>query len=156
MAHPVAPLLRQRIRDAARAEKIDVVTRGTYVCIEGPQFSSYAESLTYKNADYDVIGMLEIIHSRAAEPRIGDRERRGFDERCIKSETGAHSQHRPGILGNVRLEQGKREESGHVSAGSGTAGLLEAARPLRSTARDQPSPAIDNRFESCQKTPRAR
>ena len=66
MAHPVAPLLRQRIRDAARAEKIDVVTRGTYVCIEGPQFSSYAEMLTYKNADYDVIGMTAMPEAKLA------------------------------------------------------------------------------------------
>ena len=66
MARPVAPLLRQRIRDAARAEKIDVVTRGTYVCIEGPQFSSYAESLTYKNADYDVIGMTAMPEAKLA------------------------------------------------------------------------------------------
>jgi 5'-methylthioadenosine phosphorylase len=66
VAHPVAPLLRQRIRDAARAEKIDVVTRGTYVCIEGPQFSSYAESLTYKNADYDVIGMTAMPEAKLA------------------------------------------------------------------------------------------
>ncbi len=66
MAHPVAPLLRQRIRDAARAEKIDVVTRGTYVCIEGPQFSSYAELLTYKNADYDVIGMTAMPEAKLA------------------------------------------------------------------------------------------
>jgi 5'-methylthioadenosine phosphorylase len=66
VAHPVAPLLRQRIRDAARAEKIDVVTRGTYDCIEGPQFSSYAESLTYKNADYDVIGMTAMPEAKLA------------------------------------------------------------------------------------------
>jgi 5'-methylthioadenosine phosphorylase len=66
MAHPVAPLLRERIRDAARAEKIDIVDRGTYVCIEGPQFSSYAESLTYKHADYDVIGMTAMPEAKLA------------------------------------------------------------------------------------------
>ena len=66
MAHPVAPLLRERIRDAARAEKIDIVNRGTYVCIEGPQFSSYAESLTYKQADYDVIGMTAMPEAKLA------------------------------------------------------------------------------------------
>ena len=66
MAHPVAPLLRERIRDAARAEKIDFVNRGTYVCIEGPQFSSYAESLTYKAADYDVIGMTAMPEAKLA------------------------------------------------------------------------------------------
>jgi 5'-methylthioadenosine phosphorylase len=66
IAHPVAPLLRERIRDAARAEKIDIVDRGTYVCIEGPQFSSYAESLTYKHADYDVIGMTAMPEAKLA------------------------------------------------------------------------------------------
>jgi 5'-methylthioadenosine phosphorylase len=66
MAHPVAPLLRERIRDAARAEKIDVIPRGTYVCIEGPQFSSYAESLTYRAAGYDVIGMTAMPEAKLA------------------------------------------------------------------------------------------
>jgi 5'-methylthioadenosine phosphorylase len=58
--------LRERIRDAARVEKIDVVNRGTYVCIEGPQFSSYAESLTYKAAGYDVIGMTAMPEAKLA------------------------------------------------------------------------------------------
>jgi 5'-methylthioadenosine phosphorylase len=66
MAHPIAPLLRERIRDAARTEKIDVVNRGTYVCIEGSQFSSYAESLNYKAADYDVIGMTAMPEAKLA------------------------------------------------------------------------------------------
>jgi 5'-methylthioadenosine phosphorylase len=66
MAHPVAPLLRERIRDAARAEKLAVIDRGTYVCIEGPQFSSYAESLTYKAAGYDVIGMTAMPEAKLA------------------------------------------------------------------------------------------
>jgi 5'-methylthioadenosine phosphorylase len=66
MAHPIAPLLLERIRDAACAEKIDFVDRGTYVCIEGPQFSSYAESLTYKHADYNVIGMTAMPEAKLA------------------------------------------------------------------------------------------
>src|SRR5437763_8278894 len=57
MAHPVAPLLQHRIADAAKAEKIAFVKGGTYVCIEGPQFSSLAESLAYKANGCDVIGM---------------------------------------------------------------------------------------------------
>src|SRR6187431_894911 len=47
MAHPVAPLLRKRLGDAALAENIPANWGGTYVCIEGPQFSTYAESMTY-------------------------------------------------------------------------------------------------------------
>src|SRR3954447_21503587 len=66
MAHPIAPLLRERIRDAARAEKIAVFLRGTYVCIEGPQFSSHAESLTYKAAGHDVIGMTAMPEAKLA------------------------------------------------------------------------------------------
>src|SRR3954462_9318119 len=48
MAHPVSPLLRQRIGEAADAEGIKVMRGGTYVCMEGPQFSTFAESMTYK------------------------------------------------------------------------------------------------------------
>ena len=46
LAHPVAPLLQERIWAAAKAEEIVVVKGGTYVCMEGPQFSSLAESLS--------------------------------------------------------------------------------------------------------------
>ncbi len=70
MAHPVAPLLQQRIADAAAAENIAFHKGGTYVCMEGPQFSSLAESLTYKAAGYDVIGMTacpEVKLAREAE-----------------------------------------------------------------------------------------
>ena len=49
MAHPVSPRLRLHIAEAAMAEDIAVVRDGTYVCMEGPQFSTLAESLTYKN-----------------------------------------------------------------------------------------------------------
>src|SRR5205085_1122422 len=48
MAHPVSPLLQDRIAAAAGLEGIRLVRGGTYVCIEGPQFSTYAESMTYK------------------------------------------------------------------------------------------------------------
>jgi 5'-methylthioadenosine phosphorylase len=70
MAHPVAPLLQERIAAAAHAESIPFVKGGTYVCMEGPQFSSYAESITYKAAGYDVIGMTacpEVKLAREAE-----------------------------------------------------------------------------------------
>jgi 5'-methylthioadenosine phosphorylase len=66
MAHPVAPLLAKRIADAAQAEEIAHSVGGTYVCMEGPQFSSYAESLTYKGAGYDVIGMTAMPEAKLA------------------------------------------------------------------------------------------
>jgi len=66
MAHPVSPRLRIHIAEAAMAEEIAVVRDGTYVCIEGPQFSTLAESLTYKNLGYAVIGMTNMPEAKLA------------------------------------------------------------------------------------------
>ena len=66
MAHPVAPRLRLHIAAAAEAEGLPFVREGTYVCIEGPQFSSLAESLTYKNLGYSVIGMTNLPEAKLA------------------------------------------------------------------------------------------
>ncbi|EJW13675.1 5'-methylthioadenosine phosphorylase [Rhodovulum sp. PH10] len=66
MAHPVSPRLRIHLAEAAMAEDITVVRDGTYVCIEGPQFSSYAESITYKQAGYSVIGMTNLPEAKLA------------------------------------------------------------------------------------------
>jgi 5'-methylthioadenosine phosphorylase len=66
MAHPVSPRLRIHLAEAARAEDIQVVRDGTYVCIEGPQFSTLAESLTYKNLGYSVIGMTNLPETKLA------------------------------------------------------------------------------------------
>ena len=48
------------------AEDIAVVRDGTYVCMEGPQFSTLAESLTYKNLGYSVIGMTNMPEAKLA------------------------------------------------------------------------------------------
>jgi 5'-methylthioadenosine phosphorylase len=66
MAHPVSPRLQQHVADAAAAEGIAVVRGGTYVCMEGPQFSTLAESLTYKNLGYSVIGMTNMPEAKLA------------------------------------------------------------------------------------------
>jgi 5'-methylthioadenosine phosphorylase len=66
MAHPVGPKLQQRIADAATAEGVPFARGGTYVCIEGPQFSSYAESVTYRELGYDVIGMTNMPEAKLA------------------------------------------------------------------------------------------
>ena len=66
MAHPVGPLLQDRIAAAAKAEAVEVKRGGTYVCMEGPQFSSFSESMTYKNAGYDVIGMTNMPEAKLA------------------------------------------------------------------------------------------
>jgi 5'-methylthioadenosine phosphorylase len=66
MAHPVSPRLRQHLAAAAESEGIAVAHGGTYVCMEGPQFSSYAESMTYKNLGYSVIGMTNMPEAKLA------------------------------------------------------------------------------------------
>jgi 5'-methylthioadenosine phosphorylase len=66
MAHPVSPRLRIHLAAAAEAEGLRVVRDGTYVCMEGPQFSTLAESLTYKQLGYSVIGMTNIPEAKLA------------------------------------------------------------------------------------------
>jgi 5'-methylthioadenosine phosphorylase len=66
MAHPVAPRLRLRLAAAAEAEGIAVARGGTYVCIEGPQLSTLAESLTYQHLGYSVIGMTNMPEAKLA------------------------------------------------------------------------------------------
>ena len=66
MAHPMSPRLRIHLAAAAEAEGIAFARGGTYVCMEGPQFSSYAESMTYKNLGYSVIGMTNMPEAKLA------------------------------------------------------------------------------------------
>jgi 5'-methylthioadenosine phosphorylase len=66
MAHPVSPRLRIHLAQAAEEEGIPIMRVGTYVCIEGPQFSSLAESLTYKGLGYAVIGMTNMPEAKLA------------------------------------------------------------------------------------------
>jgi len=66
MAHPVSPRLRFHLTAAAEAEGVPVARAGTYVCMEGPQFSTYAESMTYKDLGYAVIGMTNMPEAKLA------------------------------------------------------------------------------------------
>ena len=66
MAHPIAPLLRKRIAAAADAEGIAYRLGGAYVCMEGPQFSTLAESLGYQARGADVIGMTGATEAKLA------------------------------------------------------------------------------------------
>ncbi len=70
MADPVCPDLAARLYRAAVATGARVHPRGTYICIEGPQFSSKAESEIYRGWGVDVIGMTnmpEVKLAREAE-----------------------------------------------------------------------------------------
>ena len=66
MAHPVGPKLVERIAAAAAAEGIAHKKGGTYVCIEGPQFSTKAESLAFEAEGWSVIGMTNMPEAKLA------------------------------------------------------------------------------------------
>jgi 5'-methylthioadenosine phosphorylase len=66
MAHPVSPRLPIHLASAGMAEGIELKRGGTYVCMEGPQFSTLAESLTYKQLGYSVIGMTNMPEAKLA------------------------------------------------------------------------------------------
>jgi 5'-methylthioadenosine phosphorylase len=64
--HPTSPGLMDRLEAAAAAEAIEIVRGGTYVCMEGPQFSTLAESRAYKAQGFDVIGMTNATEAKLA------------------------------------------------------------------------------------------
>jgi 5'-methylthioadenosine phosphorylase len=66
MGHPVGPALQARLVKAAVDEGVPAVKGGTYVCIEGPQFSTLAESQTYRGLGYDVVGMTNMPEAKLA------------------------------------------------------------------------------------------
>jgi 5'-methylthioadenosine phosphorylase len=65
-AHPTSAVLRKRVAEAAAAERVDFRATGTYVCMEGPQFSTYAESLHYQSLGASVIGMTAATEAKLA------------------------------------------------------------------------------------------
>ena len=65
-AHPVGPSLQELVWQAAQAEGIPCRRGGTAVCMEGPQFSTLAESLTYRRQGYDVIHMTSMPEAKLA------------------------------------------------------------------------------------------
>jgi 5'-methylthioadenosine phosphorylase len=66
MADPVCGQLGDLLEKAARATGSRVHRGGTYVCIEGPQFSTRAESRVYRSWDVDVIGMTNMPEAKLA------------------------------------------------------------------------------------------
>ena len=65
-ADPVWEPLRQLVLAAARATDAKVHDRGTYVCMEGPHFSTRAESRLYRSWGVDVIGMTNLQEAKLA------------------------------------------------------------------------------------------
>ena len=65
-AHPVCSQLGDVIEQGAKDSGIQVKRGGTYVCMEGPQFSTIAESNTYRRNGADLIGMTNLQEAKLA------------------------------------------------------------------------------------------
>jgi 5'-methylthioadenosine phosphorylase len=64
--HPFGPALQARVKAAASRAGVALRSGGTAVCMEGPQFSTLAESLFYKGLGYDLIGMTSMPEAKLA------------------------------------------------------------------------------------------
>jgi 5'-methylthioadenosine phosphorylase len=65
-ADPVCPDLSRSLIQAGAQAGARVHAKGTYLCMEGPQFSSRAESLLYRSWGADIIGMTNIPEAKLA------------------------------------------------------------------------------------------
>jgi len=63
---PTCTQLSVLLADACDRIKVNVHRGGTYVCMEGPQFSTLAESHTYRKHGFDVIGMTNLTEAKLA------------------------------------------------------------------------------------------
>jgi 5'-methylthioadenosine phosphorylase len=66
MAHPVCGRLGKHLLQAGKNAGISIVDGGTYLVMEGPQFSSLAESELYRTWNCDVIGMTNMPEAKLA------------------------------------------------------------------------------------------
>jgi 5'-methylthioadenosine phosphorylase len=66
MAEPACGRLREMLIDTAKGIDVTTHSKGTYVCIEGPQFSTRAESLMHKAWGGDLIGMTAMPEAKLA------------------------------------------------------------------------------------------
>jgi 5'-methylthioadenosine phosphorylase len=65
-AHPICGEVAHVVHDAAQAAGARVHLGGTYVCMEGPQFSTLAESKLYRSWGMDIIGMTNLQEAKLA------------------------------------------------------------------------------------------
>jgi 5'-methylthioadenosine phosphorylase len=66
MTEPVCPRVREILIDAAEQSDITAHPKGTYVCMEGPQFSTRAESIMHQAWGGDLIGMTAMPEAKLA------------------------------------------------------------------------------------------
>ncbi|MCC7577212.1 MAG: S-methyl-5'-thioadenosine phosphorylase [Methanomethylovorans sp.] len=65
-ADPFCPEMSRLVVDVASSKGYSIKEGGTYICMEGPQFSTRAESLVYQKLGFDIIGMTAIPEAKLA------------------------------------------------------------------------------------------
>jgi 5'-methylthioadenosine phosphorylase len=65
-AHPFCPILSERLFESGETISASIHRGGTYVCMEGPQFSTLAESNLYRSWGGEVIGMTNLQEAKLA------------------------------------------------------------------------------------------
>ena len=65
-AHPICPQLAGLVTEACEKSGVSVKAGGTYLCMEGPAFSTVAESNVYRSWGMDVIGMTNLQEAKLA------------------------------------------------------------------------------------------
>ena len=134
---PVCARLGDALYDGAKELGIDVVRGGTYLVMEGPQFSTKAESNLYRSWGCDVIGMTNMRSQTRARSRDVLRDRRHGDRlRLLASRPRPRDgrRHRRGAAQQCRQGQGTREERG--AAAGRPVGKMSARLPYRARYRD--------------------
>jgi 5'-methylthioadenosine phosphorylase len=65
-ADPYCPHMVEHLAESAGQSGIDCERGGTYVCIEGPQFSTVAESEFFRSQGFDIVGMTAVPEAKLA------------------------------------------------------------------------------------------
>jgi 5'-methylthioadenosine phosphorylase len=135
LADPFCPAFQADVAGAAERTGSGTVTGGTYICIEGPQFSTRAESNLYRAWGADIIGMTAMPEARLAREA-------GLCYAILATVTDYDVWH--DTEADVSVESVMQVLAANVERGKATVGAL-ARRPLpacASACADAPRGAI--------------
>ncbi len=99
-SHPCCERLRRRIVEAARDISAVTHDKGTYVCMEGPQFSTRAESLMHRQWGADLIGMTAM-----PEAKLAREAQMCYALIALASDYDCWKEHDPGIAKHELLKE---------------------------------------------------
>jgi len=101
--NPVCSELSGKLVEAAQTVGATMHVGGTYICMEGPAFSSRAESLLYRSWGADVIGMTNVQEAKLAREADGTGSGNGL---CLDRPS-----HRLRLLARIRIRSQRRRHN---------------------------------------------